>query len=77
MFERMCDEECGQDQIRSFLHHIEQLEREKDTDIGRIAAVLLQAHVFIREKFDWLQVTLYQDQGRILWRFIEIFLYNI
>ena len=74
----MSDEE---DQIRIdeqiFLHHIDQLKREKDTDIGRIATVLLEAHVFIREKFHSLEVTFYQDQGTILWSFHEIFLCNI
>ena len=59
MFERMCDQEVGEDEItiedQIFLHHIEQLKREKNRDIGRIAVVLLEAHVFIREKFHKLQ----------------------
>ena len=69
VFEIMCDEECGEDQIRIeeqiFLHHIEQLKRETNKDIGRIAGVLLEAHVVIREKFQSLQVRLYQDLGTI------------
>lgn len=57
---RMCDEDRGEDEItideQIFLHHIDQLKREKRRDIGRIAGVLLQIHVFIREKFHKLQV---------------------
>ena len=56
----MCDQESGEDEItiedQIFLHHIDQLKREKRRDIGRIAGVLLQIHVFIREKFHKLQV---------------------
>ena len=61
----MCDEDCCGDEItvedQIFLHHIQQLKREKNRDIGRIAEVLLEAHLFIREKFQKLQVKL--DQG--------------
>ena len=80
VFETMCDGECDEHEItiaeQMFLHHIDQLKRDKNRDVGRIAAVLLEAHVFIRQKFHSLQVTLYQDQGTISWRFDEIFLYN-
>ena len=59
VFEMMWDEESGEDEIRIeekiFLHHIDQLKREKNRDIGTIAEVLLEAHVFIREKFHKLQ----------------------
>lgn len=57
----MCDEDCDEDEMwnedQIFLHHIDQLKREKHRDIERIAAVLLKAHLFIREKFQSLQVS--------------------
>ena len=57
----MCAEDCGEDEIRNeekiFLHHIDELKREKNRDIERIAVVLLEAHLFIREKFQFLQVS--------------------
>ena len=60
----MCDGEFGEHEItiaeQMFLNHIDQLKRDKNRDVGRIAAVLLEAHVFIREEFQKLQVKLYQ-----------------
>ena len=68
----MYDEECGEDEItlaeQLFLHHIEQLKRDKNRDVGRIAVVLLEAHVFIREEFQKLQVKLFVSRN------MEIFL---
>ena len=65
----MCDDEVIRIDEQIFLHHIDQLKREENRDIARIAAVLLEAHLFIREKFHSLQVKLDQDQGTILYSF--------
>lgn len=76
VFERMSDGECDEHEItiaeQMFLHHIDQLKRDKNRDVVRIAAVLLEAHVFIKEEFQKLQVKLYQGT----WKYFFI-IFNI